>query len=235
MPAADPIFVPVPVPGPVPGPGPGPTRNRDTIRAEHFRFYDGIQEFTRTSCNTRSRFLPATKLVSNSRSVNEYDSNLAPHPLTSNGHWIPDLESVPLASYYKLHRVPSLSAMDGSEPNDKPIVPLPRRESTTEPLSERPVTNGIHNKVLENVIRTPGRQPSPQPTHLSVPGSGQHRMLHETGPGYVAPKFEGKELQMEQGKLLEGDFWVTNTNMADRFLAQSWTRLRRKVSFPRSS
>lgn len=77
-------------------------------------------------------------------------------------------------------------------------VKLPRRESTAEP-PERLPENGIHNKVLEQVVRTPGRQPSPQPTHLSVPGSSQHKVLHEEGSGYVAPKFEGKELQMDQG------------------------------------
>lgn len=65
-------------------------------------------------------------------------------------------------------------------------------------------TNGhlegpLQNKLLEQVIRTPGRQPSPQPTHLSVPGSSQsNRVLHEQGSGYVAPKFEGKAHQMEQ-------------------------------------
>jgi hypothetical protein len=61
----------------------------------------------------------------------------------------------------------------------------------------------LHNKLLEQVVRTPGRQPSPQPTHLSVPGashSNNSRILQETGPGYVAPKFEGKEQQMEDGK-----------------------------------
>lgn len=77
-------------------------------------------------------------------------------------------------------------------------VKLPRRESTTEP-PERLPANGVHNKVLEQVVRTPGRQPSPQPTHLSVPGSSQHKVLQEEGSGYVAPKFEGKELQMDQG------------------------------------
>lgn len=65
-----------------------------------------------------------------------------------------------------------------------------------------PNGNGfLHNKLLDAVIRTPDRQPSPQPTHLSVPGgSGTHtpRILHETGSGYVAPKFEGKEKQMEE-------------------------------------
>jgi glutamate dehydrogenase len=58
------------------------------------------------------------------------------------------------------------------------------------------------NKLLEKVVRTPGRQPSPQPTHLSVPGSNpaslQSHVLSETGSGYVAPKFEGKEKQMEE-------------------------------------
>ncbi|ORY00597.1 Glutamate/Leucine/Phenylalanine/Valine dehydrogenase-domain-containing protein [Clohesyomyces aquaticus] len=60
-------------------------------------------------------------------------------------------------------------------------------------------TNGIQNKLLEQVIRTPGRMPSPQPTHLSVPGSGHAtpRVLPQEGSGYVAPKFEGKEKQME--------------------------------------
>lgn len=57
--------------------------------------------------------------------------------------------------------------------------------------------NGVQNKLLDTIARTPGRQPSPQPTHLSVPGSTHHRVLHEEGPGYVAPKFEGKEQQME--------------------------------------
>ena len=56
-----------------------------------------------------------------------------------------------------------------------------------------------HNKHLDKAIRTPGRQPSPQPTHLSVPGSVsiQPHVLHEKDDGYVAPKFEGKMQQME--------------------------------------
>lgn len=56
----------------------------------------------------------------------------------------------------------------------------------------------VHNKLLDNVARTPGRQPSPQPTHLGIPG-GTHRVLSEQGPGYVAEKFEGKQKQMDQG------------------------------------
>ncbi|KAK2777454.1 NAD-dependent glutamate dehydrogenase [Onygenales sp. PD_12] len=55
---------------------------------------------------------------------------------------------------------------------------------------------GLINKQLDMVIRTPGRQPSPQPTHLGIPG-GTHRVLSEEGPGYVAAKFEGKKKQME--------------------------------------
>ncbi|KAK4548779.1 glutamate dehydrogenase (NADP(+)) gdh1 [Oleoguttula mirabilis] len=57
---------------------------------------------------------------------------------------------------------------------------------------------GPTNKLLEKVVRLPGRQPSPQPTHLSVPGAMQPRVLHETGSGYVAPKFEGKAQQMDE-------------------------------------
>ena len=54
------------------------------------------------------------------------------------------------------------------------------------------------NKLLEKVVRTPGRQPSPQPTHLSVPGAIKSHVLHEPGAGYVAPKFDGKAQQMEE-------------------------------------
>lgn len=40
--------------------------------------------------------------------------------------------------------------------------------------------------------------PSPQPTHLGVPGGIPHRItLHENGSGYVAPAFQGKAQQME--------------------------------------
>ncbi|KAF2735428.1 NAD-specific glutamate dehydrogenase [Polyplosphaeria fusca] len=66
-----------------------------------------------------------------------------------------------------------------------------------------PVNGGvIQNKLLDQVIRTPNRMPSPQPTHLSVPGSGMStpRTLPQEGSGgsgYVAPHFEGKTQQME--------------------------------------
>ncbi|KAI9694332.1 MAG: NAD-dependent glutamate dehydrogenase [Bogoriella megaspora] len=58
--------------------------------------------------------------------------------------------------------------------------------------------NGVHNKIFDNVVRTPGRVPSPQPTHLSVPGGSHQFMVEKNEPGYVAPKFEGKEEQMEE-------------------------------------
>jgi glutamate dehydrogenase len=57
-----------------------------------------------------------------------------------------------------------------------------------------------HNKHLDHVIRTPGRNPSPQPVHLGLPG--QHRVLTEEGSGYISAKFEGKQEQMEKGKFL---------------------------------
>ncbi|KAI9727282.1 MAG: NAD-dependent glutamate dehydrogenase [Chrysothrix sp. TS-e1954] len=72
--------------------------------------------------------------------------------------------------------------------------------ATALPNGEHVQPNGVVNKALDQVIRTPGRQPSPQPTHLGVPGAGHHRLLHEEGPGYVAPKFEGKAQQLEEGK-----------------------------------
>jgi glutamate dehydrogenase len=60
----------------------------------------------------------------------------------------------------------------------------------------------LHNKVIDQVLREPGRLPSPQPMHMNaVHGIQQNRILHDHSPGYEAPKFEGKEKQMEQGEL----------------------------------
>jgi len=62
---------------------------------------------------------------------------------------------------------------------------------------------GLQNKLLEQVSGTiPNRRSSPMPTHLSLPGSGHStpRVLPQEGSGgsgYVAPKFEGKDKQME--------------------------------------
>ncbi|ETI19366.1 hypothetical protein G647_09198 [Cladophialophora carrionii CBS 160.54] len=63
--------------------------------------------------------------------------------------------------------------------------------------------NPAKHKILDQVVRTPGRQPSPQPTLLGVPGASQsnqslHRILSDHSSGYVAPKFEGKKAQMEE-------------------------------------
>jgi len=44
------------------------------------------------------------------------------------------------------------------------------------------------------------RHPSPSPFHLSIAGSTQRRIITDASSGYVAPKFEGKEAQMEAGK-----------------------------------
>lgn len=65
--------------------------------------------------------------------------------------------------------------------------------------------NAAKHKLVEQVVRTPGRQPSPQPTMLGVPGATQsnqslHKILSDHSSGYVAPKFEGKKAQMEEGK-----------------------------------
>ena len=73
----------------------------------------------------------------------------------------------------------------------------------TPAITNGSVPNPAHHKLLDTVVRTPGRQPSPQPTLLGMPGathSNNSRVLQEEGPGYVAPKFEGKEQQMEEGK-----------------------------------
>lgn len=130
-------------------------------------------------------------------------SNCVPdHSSTASGENspLPPIEAVPLSSYYKLNRVPSTTAMSApdSGASDGSDLKLPRRESITE-MSEQQSLNGIHKKTLEHVIRTPVRQPSPQPVHLSVPGAGQSRVLHEEGSGYVAPTFEGKDSQMDEG------------------------------------
>jgi hypothetical protein len=78
-------------------------------------------------------------------------------------------------------------------------APHKLRQATMAPAqaAEGQSVSGAKNKLLEQVIRTPGRMPSPQPVHLNVPGIPHSRVLQEDGPGYVAPKFEGKEQQME--------------------------------------
>jgi len=61
------------------------------------------------------------------------------------------------------------------------------------------MSNGLVNKHLDLDDEVESRRPSPQPTHLNVPGRPPPRnILHEKGSGYVAPKFEGKDKQMEK-------------------------------------
>lgn len=75
---------------------------------------------------------------------------------------------------------------------------------TANGTGEAPLNPAKH-KLVEQVVRTPGRQPSPQPTMLGVPGAAQsnqslHKILSDHSSGYVAPQFEGKKAQMEEGK-----------------------------------
>ena len=139
------------------------------------------------------------------------DTDLHPssRALTPSCALCPPLKAVPLASFYKLHRLPAVIPMSETPMADQPQqtnglasveLPPPTSPQHAPDMPEGPLQNGVHNKLLEQVVRTPGRQPSPQPTHLSVPGASSHRILQEEGPGYVAPKFEGKELQMDQGE-----------------------------------
>ncbi len=168
---------------------------------------DRFHETNNINCNPtlNSQPLSQTKRATEYTPATEIDLNPSPKELISNGAFWPPLKAIPLASYYKLHRVPSLTAME-QDRNETHAIELPRSEPMTSSdpqelgAQEKLPQNGIHNKLLEHVVRTPGRQPSPQPTHLSVPGSSPHQILHEEGSGYVAPKFEGKELQMDQGR-----------------------------------
>lgn len=65
-------------------------------------------------------------------------------------------------------------------------------------------------RLAEQHVRTPGRIPSPQPAHFSVqnggtstPSNGErngHKVLRSATVGYIAPPFEGKQKQMEEGE-----------------------------------
>jgi glutamate dehydrogenase len=45
---------------------------------------------------------------------------------------------------------------------------------------------------------TPGRQPSPNPTHLKLPTRCQRRSIQDDGSGYISGAFAGKEKQMDE-------------------------------------
>ena len=185
-------------------PCPADTSGGDDV--DRFQLFDDTNHVNCAPRTTSRHHLTASKL--HHVPLQGLDVNASAQPLTSNVAFWPSLKAIPLASYYKLHRVPSLTAMTEPDSSDGDMEPvqLPRRESTAEP-QERLPQNGVHNKLLDHVVRAPDRRPSPQPTHLSVPGPSSHKVLHEEGSGYVAPKFEGKELQMDQGMRFAGPKW----------------------------
>jgi glutamate dehydrogenase len=85
--------------------------------------------------------------------------------------------------------------LDSSDPNSTTLETNLPSSPNMAGENERPAQ--LKNKLLEAVVRTPNRTPSPQPTHLGIPGQ-LHKVLHEPGTGYVAPKFEGKADQMDR-------------------------------------
>ncbi|KAK9423937.1 putative NAD-specific glutamate dehydrogenase [Seiridium unicorne] len=81
-------------------------------------------------------------------------------------------------------------------------------------------TNGMVNKLVTRVSDEPSRQPSPQPTHFSVPqklnGNG-HRVLRSATVGYIAPEFAGKVEQMKQVKeILSKGGWIPDTHVDEQ-------------------
>ncbi|CEL04381.1 Putative NAD-specific glutamate dehydrogenase [Aspergillus calidoustus] len=92
--------------------------------------------------------------------------------------------------------------INGNSSNQLPVRPAPKLFGSNDGASSGAGTpigfqRQPHNKILDNVAGSSVRLPSPQPTHLAIPGS-PHRILSEEDPGYIAAKFEGKEHQMEQ-------------------------------------
>jgi glutamate dehydrogenase len=95
--------------------------------------------------------------------------------------------------------------VNGNEPNKLPVRSAPKLYGSNDGASSGTGTpigfqRQPHNKILDSVAGSNVRMPSPQPTHLAIPGS-PHRVLSEEDPGYIAAKFEGKEHQMEEGEL----------------------------------
>ncbi|KAL4987515.1 Glutamate/Leucine/Phenylalanine/Valine dehydrogenase-domain-containing protein [Aspergillus falconensis] len=92
--------------------------------------------------------------------------------------------------------------VNGNETNKLPVRPAPKLYGSNDGASSGTGTpigfqRQPHNKILDSVAGSSVRLPSPQPTHLAIPGS-PHRVLSEEDPGYIAAKFEGKEHQMEE-------------------------------------
>lgn len=96
--------------------------------------------------------------------------------------------------------------VNGNESNNQlPVRPAPKGFGSTDSASSGTGTpigfqRQPHNKILDSVAGSDHRMPSPQPTHLTIPGS-PHRVLSEEDPGYIAAKFEGKDRQMDEGEL----------------------------------
>ena len=167
-----------------------------------------------SSCD-RKRF-SSTQVITEHLPTHDFSSKASSRFLISNCALCPSLKAVSLASYFKLHRPPPPIDMGELQKDRVATIDLPPQESIPafEP-EERMPEHGVHNKLLEHVVRTPGRLPSPQPTHLGVPGVSPHRVIQEGGPGYVAPKFEGKEAQMDEGNTQGSVFLWVNSGALD--------------------
>lgn len=139
--------------------------------------------------------------ASNGDSIPE--ASIAAPSATSNGNGTPEASTEALSATFHTNGTPQVpSTTSSSASNDDHSPQIQSMESSGATNGDGSPQFPLHNKLLDHVVRTPGRQPSPQPTHLGVPGtshSNNSRILHETGPGYFAPKFEGKEQQMEDG------------------------------------
>ena len=96
---------------------------------------------------------------------------------------------------------------------NEPSIQSPTGIDRFEPSIMAKIEGSPVQKLVEEVSRTPGREPSPQPTHFSVPyknGNGNgHRILRSATVGYIAPEFKGKQAQMLQGESssLQGYVW----------------------------
>jgi hypothetical protein len=84
------------------------------------------------------------------------------------------------------------------------VVPFPEYIDPIDNMANLEVPNSPVNKLVKDVVATPDRHPSPQPTHFSVPyknGNGNgHRVLRSATVGYIAPEFKGKKAQILQGE-----------------------------------
>lgn len=107
----------------------------------------------------------------------------------------------------------SLRKMSGLtiKTTDLPVTSFPdyidpfEFESSGEIMTGSTLAPSPHHRLVGKLRDEPGRHPSPQPTHFSVPflstanGNG-HRVLRSATVGYVAPEFKGKAEQQNQVK-----------------------------------